>query len=640
MIILDSGYRQYELDQSDIVNVWRRFIDGGNEKSSLLPSTLLSSWKRCFELKVDPLMSDLDLTVVGDFAKRIETKEWLLNLAASHIAKYYKLAEQSDFVFAILDEDGVILDLIGEQNRVRRLEEEYSITHGVPINERTTGTTATYLSLLSNKSVQTVGAEHYIRRFHHITDSAAPIRDARGNIIGALSMSAQNIEYAHPHTLGMVTSIADSIAVHLRRQEVEKNQELFEGSLDEVVDNLCARGLLQIDEWGRAERVSRPLAELLGLPPERLVGLPADVVARLGAEKIPFRGRQAGRRMIAAPDGSRKPGKVAGAIISDREVPEKKGKSRKARNRFGFEDIVGRSRQLLKAVDLAKKIANSTSAVLLLGESGTGKELFARAIHNSSPMSEGPFVSVNCAAIPRELVGTELFGYEEGAFTGAKKGGNVGKFELANNGTLFLDEIGEMPLEIQGYLLRALEEKAITRIGGNCSIPVNVRVIAATNRRLREDALAGHFRLDLFFRLNVFTISLPPLRERPDDIPLLVDHFISKFSAASGKNVLGVTPAAMEALRRYRWPGNVRELSNVIERAVFLSESQYIDVSDLPEEIVGCDGEDGVLTVKDYERIKISELLSKFKGNKTRVAATLGISRASLYRRLKEYGMM
>jgi len=288
--------------------------------------------------------------------------------------------------------------------------------------------------------------------------------------------------------------------------------------------------------------------------------------------------------------------------------------------------------------------ASSDSNVLLLGESGVGKEMFAQSIHNASSRSREPFFAINCAALPRELVSSELFGYEEGAFTGARKGGNPGKFELADQGTIFLDEIGEMPLDLQGTLLRVLEEGTIIRLGGREVIPVNVRIIAATNKNLPEEVRRGNFRLDLYYRLGVINIKIPSLRERKGDIPLMVDHFIRIIGPKLGKKINHIEDAAMDIMLNYDWPGNVRELNNVLERAINMTTGDVLTAEVLPPEIRKPGPDFMPLWEKGFSKDSLEEqlirnYLHKFQGNKSRVARELGISRSSLYRKLEKYSI-
>jgi transcriptional regulator with PAS, ATPase and Fis domain len=325
-----------------------------------------------------------------------------------------------------------------------------------------------------------------------------------------------------------------------------------------------------------------------------------------------------------------------------------------ARARFTFDDIIGNSCAIRQAVDLAALAAEGDSTVLLQGETGTGKEIFAQAIHNASSRSRGPYLALNCAAIPRDLMESELFGYVEGAFSGASKSGRAGKFELAAGGTLLLDEIGDLPLDMQAKLLRVLQDKAVMRIGGNKVIPVDVRIIAATNKDLEEEVHRGNFRRDLFYRLNVVSIKLPPLRDRKEDIPLLAHHFLKKTAARLNKSVTAFTREALLALTRYEWPGNIRELENAIERALNAARSTEIEPDNLPANIVAAASAKGPgpnctprltqaaepssgMTLQELEHAALARALAANKGNIARTARQLGVSRTTLYKKVKKY---
>lgn len=307
-----------------------------------------------------------------------------------------------------------------------------------------------------------------------------------------------------------------------------------------------------------------------------------------------------------------------------------------------LERIKGRSQLLEEAKQIAYRAAGGSSNVLIQGESGTGKELFARAIHQMSDRAGGPFIAVNCAAIPENLLESELFGYEDGAFTGAKKGGKPGKFELADNGTIFLDEIGDLTLHLQPKLLRALECGQVERVGGVSPVALNVRVVAATNQDLERMIEQGKFREDLYYRLNVINIQLPPLRKRREDVMLLAQSFLGKYNRTFGKKIRGFTDGAEQLLLLYRWPGNVRELENAIEYAVHVEQSDVIGVASLPAKIryASTEGQEsaGDSNLKQIEKATIQRLLSQYGDHlegKRKVASQLGISLSTLYRRLR-----
>jgi transcriptional regulator with PAS, ATPase and Fis domain len=282
---------------------------------------------------------------------------------------------------------------------------------------------------------------------------------------------------------------------------------------------------------------------------------------------------------------------------------------------------------------IAQEVAKTNSTVLLLGESGTGKELFAQAVHNDSNR-RGAFIAVNCSAIPRSLVESELFGYEAGTFTGANRNGRPGKFERAHNGTIFLDEIGDMPLDLQAVLLRVLQEREVVRVGGFKPIPVNVRVIAATNQDLLEKVVEGNFREDLYYRLNVIALKIPPLRERKDDIPLLVKELLPQICARMNKQLLRVSPAVMQNLQKYDWPGNVRELENALERSTVIAKGNEIEMIDLSEHLNNATSMNlNNMSLQDIEKVRIEQAIATQRTVED-AAKILGISRSTLYRKM------
>ncbi len=312
--------------------------------------------------------------------------------------------------------------------------------------------------------------------------------------------------------------------------------------------------------------------------------------------------------------------------------------------KYNFESIIGRSKKIRTLKHTVERVAASRSNVLIMGESGTGKELFAHALHNSSRRSLRPFVSVNCAAIPEALLEAELFGYEKGAFTGADQNGRIGKFEIADGGSIFLDEIGDMPLAMQAKILRVIQEGEVERIGSNKPKQIDVRIIAATNRPLKEMVADKTFREDLYYRLNVFNLNIPPLRERKADINDISAHFIEKLNREMGRKIDGFSKKAEHLIMRYDWPGNVRELINVIERAYTIIESETsIQTYHLPSNLKGEQkkfaGENLKELMEDYEKRIIIDRLAALEGNKSKVAEDLGVSRMTLYNKLERYGL-
>lgn len=306
----------------------------------------------------------------------------------------------------------------------------------------------------------------------------------------------------------------------------------------------------------------------------------------------------------------------------------------------GFSALIGKSKLISEAIELAKKVSETDTTVLLLGETGTGKELFAQAIHNSSKRKNKPFVAINCSAIPKDLQESELFGYVKGAFTGAVKD-KKGLFEEADSGTIFLDEIGDMNTETQAKFLRVLETNSFTKVGDTKTTNVDVRIISATNKDLKTEIEKGNFKNDLFYRLNTFAIYLPPLRERKDDLELLINNLLLNYNQKLGKNISSINKEALSKLKEYTFPGNIRELKNIIERAVVLAAGSELQADDLPEEIFESKtiNENSSDTLKEIERQHILKTYAESNNNKTLTAEKLGIGSVTLYRKLKEYGI-
>ncbi|HEY3425460.1 MAG TPA: sigma 54-interacting transcriptional regulator, partial [Negativicutes bacterium] len=522
-------------------------------------------------------------------------------------------------------------------------------------------------ALALRKPIQVSGAEHYCRQHHCLTCSAAPIWDSRGQLIGILDLSGASY-LTHLHTLGMVVAAAAAIMAQLVIQQKNRELTLTNKRLTNVF-NTMSDGVLVIDQYGIINELN-PVAktiigkskeEILGLPAEKLFGDKSALYHKILRDKESFVDVEittyTGKGCLAAGEPiTDERGNVTGGLIILRPLKQIKNLVNRFNGNYGtlqFSDIIGTSKGILEAIRVASLAANSIANVLLQGESGTGKEIFAQAIHNRSERNNGPFIAVNCGAIPRELIGSELFGYEEGSFTGARRGGKPGKFELAAGGTLFLDEIGDMPLEQQVSLLRVLQDRKVVRIGGDKVIPVDVRVICATNKNLLTEVDIGKFRKDLYYRLNVISIIIPPLRERVEDIVLLFGYFLEKMDKKLGR-VFCIQPEVIERITCYDWPGNVRELQNVVERIISLTEDQNISLAHLPTEFnpasgpaqqsvlplvvkIAGDRQERRRRVAESERQEIMLLLNEHGGNISVTAQQLGVSRNTLYRKMRLY---
>ncbi len=436
----------------------------------------------------------------------------------------------------------------------------------------------------------------------------------------------------------------------LKRLAEERN--FMEAILESI-----AEGVFTIDREWRITSCNRAFEEITGYKREEVIGKKCGDVIRSSecGKECPLRRAMEKREkvtnrevVIKRKDGKRIPVSVNATILYDasgeaigvvetlRDLSEIKRLMREVSERYRFGNLIGKSREMQRVYEKLEIVAPTDSNVLIVGETGTGKDLVARMIHYNSKRKNKPFVKINCAAIPENLLESELFGYKKGAFTGAVED-KPGKFELADGGTIFLDEIGDMSLSLQAKLLRVIEEKEFERLGDVETRKVDVRIIAATHRDLRKLMEEGRFREDLFYRLNVVTIYLPPLRERIEDIPLLVDHFIKQFSQKMGKEVKGVEEDVMDFFIDYPWPGNVRELEHVIEHAMIHAKGAFIKPSDLPEYLFEKEREGK--KIEDVEREHIERILREVGWSMQKASKALGISRTTLWRKIKKYGI-
>lgn len=464
----------------------------------------------------------------------------------------------------------------------------------------------------------------------------------------------------------------DTTEISEARDEIEE-LKLALNSLKDVLDN-AYQGFVLVNEEGII--IKWNYEKLFGIKEEDALGKRVEdvientrlhIVTKTGKKELYDVQRIQGHDMIASRTPIIKDGKIMGAVgtVLFKDIREFTDLAKKLKNlestvdkykseisrmyhaNYSFDDIITQNVHMLDLIDIAKKAANSTSTILVEGESGTGKEYFAHAIHEESNRRLAPFIRINCAAIPHELLESELFGYEAGAFTGAKREGKIGKLELANGGTVLLDEISSMPLSMQAKLLRVLEEREFERIGGNTSIKIDIRLIACTNENLEYLANKSRFRQDLYYRLNVVRIKIPPLRNRLDDIPCLCDNILSKQMQSVGITSKSVTDRAIFALKLYSWPGNVRELRNILERAANMSVGNYIDIQHLPDfiseklnnDIVKTDVHTLKYKMAEAEVHAIVEALKYCNGNRTEAAKMLGIHRTALYKKLDSYGI-
>lgn len=492
---------------------------------------------------------------------------------------------------------------------------------------------------------------------------------AEDKVIGTISLVAFDEEQKRTLTgntetlIDFVGRMADLIAAKVVEREMVKERIVMANRLEAVVNSVY-EGVLAIDEQGIITHFNRSAERMFGVKKAIVLGKKINDIFRdmhlldvLQTGKgfkareyfIKFQGKKLHLWITAKLIRSGENG-AAGVVATFRDFREAQKLAYQivtSQEMMNFSDIIGESKAINEVKKKASKIAHSNSTVLIVGESGTGKEIFARAIHTAGAHSHKPFVPINCGAIPEHLLESELFGYEEGAFTGARRGGKPGKFELANGGTIFLDEIGNMSLYLQAKLLRVLQERQIERVGGTQVIPVDIRVIAATNSDLQEMVKRGRFRDDLYYRLSVIPLVIPPLRERREDIPLLLDHYMRRFNRLMGKNIKGFSKEAKKMCLDYPWPGNIRELINAVEYAINLEEGRLILPESLPPRLRRSRETPPLpvnpVEIKPLEQMekeairKALELYGWSDEGKKRAAVALGISRATIYRKISKY---
>ncbi|MCW1294916.1 MAG: sigma 54-interacting transcriptional regulator [Candidatus Parvarchaeum sp.] len=412
-------------------------------------------------------------------------------------------------------------------------------------------------------------------------------------------------------------------------EEVHKQKDFIQNVLNSVID-----GIIVFDKDSKVVDINKSAYKLLCSPEKSLIGIHIKEVFGISKEELPVNGKRAdiyiqtncGKQKASCGISELKDGNF---LVSFYIIPEKD-----LFLSFSDENFISKSPAFKKILDITKSVASSNVNILIEGETGTGKTLLAKYIHYLSDRRDKPFIKVNCAAIPETLLEAELFGYEKGAFTGAIKT-KIGKVELANEGTLFLDEIGDMPLSLQSKILQLIQDKEIERIGDTKIRKVDVRIIAATNKNLKSLINQGKFREDLYYRLNVVSLKLPPLRERKEDIPTFVNLFIKKYNEIHKKNIKSMSPEAIKHLMDYDFPGNIRELENIIERAVVISPKSIIELEALPEDVYKSKKTD----ISDDEKETILRLLKEYNYNKTAVAKALNMHRTTLWRKLKEYNL-
>lgn len=653
---MESVINLTQKKRAKMLEQWQLFNERGGVEYGSVRESVLNSWLRSKEAGVNPQMETTPTISKSALNKCKKRRSTLLDVAIPYMKKIYELVSEQGGIAALSDENGIILEAFGDYDSFLI---PMAPLPGTSALEKDVGTNGIGTALFEDRAIQIWAGEHYTEGLHVWASVGDTIHDMDGNIIGCLS-HIYPWDRISDYALGLIAATAGAIERQLKVEHTLK-EKLTVIKEQQAIVNLINEGIILIDKNEIVKNINNQACMMLGVKTSHVVGTHIfDFIvsgvnfSRILAEKKNVFDREAtlnlndkifngnmSAMIIEGIDGA-----VDGLVITIKEraaVHRLVNRVIASQAVLKFNDIIGDSDSLQQSIKSARAAGKSSSNVLLLGESGTGKELFAQSIHNSGVRREHSFIAVNCGALPRNLVESELFGYEGGAFSGSKKEGHPGKFELAEGGTIFLDEIGDMPLEAQVALLRVLESKEIVRVGGKYPKKIDVRVIAATNKNLFELVKNNQFREDLFYRLNVLTVHIPSLRERVSDVRVLVDFFARKASNHLGKTITSITEKSYLLFEGYSWPGNIRELENIVERAVNIAETNQITVDNLPHYMRDEKVQSSALffsdSLKSQEYQHLIKILEETKGNLRQTALKLGVARSTLYLKMKRYNL-
>lgn len=665
-------FNHYNRDQIRIA--WNKFLNEEPLEECTIRKEILDSWIRSKNYGVNWEYIEKKVLDKKELSRRIYFHKDMVDIALSVMETIYDTVKHSGFLVVLTDEEGYVLKIIGDEDIFTQAQaQENILIEGANRSEKYIGTNGIGISICKDIPIQVWADEHYYKPHRNWACSAAPIHDLKGNIIGCLNLSGP-WDKAHPHSLGMVVAGVKAIEKQMQIQNAYHQIQVYNNQLNSIINSI-PYGTICFNHDGIITQINNLAISIFHLKNEKIIGEDIDEIFKYNKKILDLKSINSNiydKELMIETKSKNVRCSVSITIVKDSNgnkngfvltIKENKfvhkliNKMTTSFAEYSFDDIMGNSQVMKQTKRLARIASESNSTVLLLGESGTGKELFAQSIHNNSARSQNPFIALNCGALPRSLIESELFGYEGGAFTGAKKEGRPGKFELANGGTIFLDEIGDLPLDIQVTLLRVLQNREVTRIGGTKNIKINVRVIAATNKNLEELIKNKMFREDLYYRLNVLSINIPPLRKRGEDIKHLANFFLSKYNQKLMKQIMGFEEEVYKIFLSYNWPGNVRELENVVERAVNIADHNLITIYDLPiklqknfKELNPVQNKNQIISDLDNQNIKsfnLKELemqaiigaLKKHNGNVKKASEELGIGRRTIYRKFNEYNI-
>jgi PAS domain S-box-containing protein len=649
--------------QRDLFLAWEEFVQTGQINRSIIPPYIAESWERSKLKNVDPFNISSSAYLDEKEYKQLKIDyDYLINISKPFMETIYQSLEQSHYLVVLYNPGGYHLLAVGQRAEFE-LRERSAIREGLCFEEDAVGTCGFSLAKSLRKPIQIAGCEHYCTLFHYVVGSYAPIQDPiRGDLMGVIGITTGWRALPNPHTLGIAIAASTAIENHIKLDNARKTLSVYAKALQTTMNSLDD-GIILVNNRSRIYETNDSARQIFSLKESELKGVDLSEIAALTELKTrvqdAFEHQQTyqdlelrvGDQMYLTTiqRAFDENGKIQGVIV---QLKNFKTLSKIVHNltgdqaKFTFKRMIGTSSKIKEVKKMAKLAARSDTNVIIEGESGTGKEVLAQAIHNASERANEPFVVVNCSAIPYELMESTLFGHEKGSFTGAIRM-HIGKFEIADHGTVFLDEISEMPTNMQAKLLRVLEESKIERIGGQRLIDLNIRVIAATNRNLIKEINEGRFREDLFYRLNVFWLKLPPLRERKKDIYELVPFFLKHFASLFDRSMPEIAADYYDVLMNYDWPGNIRELKNAVQHSIVAHDgtilrakhlfgffSQATGIAATKVDILP--GEEQSFKLSELEEKNIRRALQATKGNKTKAAKKLGIGRTTLHRKLKK----
>lgn len=631
-----------------------QLLDGGHLPEGVLPESIQRSWERCIEtgLAVN-LRPETEPAAMQQLNELRERNSRLLTQAQPEMESLYSHIAGTQSMVILGDADGTILHALGDQDFMSKAQ-RVALQPGVSWREDISGTNAIGTALIEKNPVFVMGGEHYFEQNAFLNCSASPILDPHGSIIGVLDLSGDHRQ-PQEHTMALVRMSALMIENRLFNAGFAADITIRFHTRPEFIGTLW-EGIAVFSPDGKLLAINRTGAFQLGLDEQQAAGTEFESLFELSLPKFLDIARRAlsSKSILVLKNGLRLHAKadpgmhtLATAVSMPGLMQERPAATEKTKTEMTALDRLDTGDGVLRlALQRARKALGHDIPVLIEGETGTGKELLAKAIHESGQRRQGAFVAINCASIPEGLIESELFGHEEGAFTGARRRGAVGRIQQAHGGTLFLDEVGEMPLPLQARLLRVIQEREIVPLGSNKRIEVDIAIIAATNQRLRERVQQGLFREDLYYRLNGLRLSLPPLRERTD-LPALIERILHD---DLGRKDVVLQPEVLDLMRRHPWRGNVRQLFNVLRSALVFMEDRTLGTAHLPEDFLE-ELTDGVESQQpaeqpadaswsETEAALIRQALAAHRGNMAAAARQLGISRATIYRKSRRLNLI